>query len=246
MNGPILRAVGLTRAFGGIKAVTNASIAVRSGSISGILGPNGAGKTTFFNLLTGFTKIGSGEVYLRDERVTNLPPHILARRGLVRTFQLAKPLAGLTVEETVLLPALRVGSGQDRRDARERAAFLLEQVGLHAKAAAPAEALTYGDLRRLEIARALMLRPKLLLLDEPFAGLGPGEIETVSQLILDIRSREDVTVLIIEHKLREFFKLVETVVVMVAGEVVVEGEPAEIVQHPKVLSAYLGERAYEH
>lgn len=246
MTDPILRAVGLTRAFGGIKAVSDVSIAVRTGSITGILGPNGAGKTTFFNLLTGFTKTGTGEVYLQHERITKLPPHLLARRGLVRTFQLAKPLAGLTVEETVLLPALRVGAGQDRRQARERAAYLLDRVGLAAKAEATSESLTYGDLRRLEIARALMLRPKLLLLDEPFAGLGAGEIETVSQLIHEIRDREEVTVLIIEHKLREFFKLVETVIVMVAGEVVAEGTPAEVVKHPKVLSAYLGERAYEH
>jgi branched-chain amino acid transport system ATP-binding protein len=234
----------LNKRFGGLQAVKDVSFSLAPGTITGVLGPNGAGKTTMFNLLTGFIAADSGSVEFDGQPIARLPPHQIVNRGLSRTFQLARPFMGMTVLENVevacLAPRVR-----HRGQPRGRAQALLDQVGLASKADGLVDVLPYGDLRRLEIARALATNPKLLLLDEPFAGLGSGEIEPLADLIKSLHRGEQLTILIIEHKLREFMQLVSEVIAMDFGEVVAIGPPAMIVRHPRVVEAYIGTAAIE-
>jgi branched-chain amino acid transport system ATP-binding protein len=204
-----------------------------------VLGPNGGGKTTLFNLLTGFIRPDRGEVRFDGHPINGLKPHRIVNLGLARTFQLARPFAGMSVLENALVGCLapRVHAhGHTERRARE----ILDLVGLGAKAEQPVEVLPYGDLRRLEIARALATKPKLIALDEPFAGLGSGEIEPLAALIRRLHAEAGLTILIIEHKLREFMQLVSRVIAIDFGEIIAVGPPAEIVRHPKVVEAYIG------
>jgi branched-chain amino acid transport system ATP-binding protein len=215
------------------------SFTLEGGSITGVLGPNGAGKTTVFNLLTGFIVFDTGAVHLDGRTLAGLKPHRIVNRGLARTFQLARPFLGMTVLENVEVACLAPRVRQTGHP-RARAQEWLDQVGLGDKAALLADVLPYGDLRRLEIARALATKPRLLLLDEPFAGLGAGEIEPLATLIRSLHRSEGLTILIIEHKLREFMQLVERVIAMDFGEIVAIGDPAAIVRHPRVVEAYMG------
>jgi branched-chain amino acid transport system ATP-binding protein len=204
-----------------------------------VLGPNGAGKTTLFNLLTGFIRPDRGEVRFDGHPINGLKPHRIVNLGLARTFQLARPFTGMSVLENALVGCLapRVHAhGHTERRARE----ILDLVGLGPKAEQPVEVLPYGDLRRLEIARALATKPKLIALDEPFAGLGSGEIEPLAALIRRLHAEAGLTILIIEHKLREFMQLVSRVIAIDFGEIIAVGPPAEIVRHPKVVEAYIG------
>jgi len=234
----------LSKWFGGLQAVKEVSFSLAPGTITGVLGPNGAGKTTMFNLLTGFIACDSGSIEFDGQSIARLPPHQIVNRGLSRTFQLARPFLGMTVLENVevacLAPRVR-----HRGQPRVRAQALLEQVGLGTKAEQLVDILPYGDLRRLEIARALATNPQLLLLDEPFAGLGSGEIEPLANLIKSLHRSEQLTILIIEHKLREFMQLVTEVIAMDFGEVVAIGPPAMIVRHPRVVEAYIGNAAID-
>ena len=240
----LLQVDRLSKRFGGLQAVKDLSFALEPGSITGVLGPNGAGKTTLFNLLTGFIPFDTGEVRLEGRSLAGLAAWRIVNLGLARTFQLARPFTGMSVLENVEVPCLapRVRAGASPR---ARAQTILESVGLAARAALPVDVLPYGDLRRLEIARALATRPKLLLLDEPFAGLGAGEIEPLAGLIRRLHRSEGLTILIIEHKLREFMQLVQTVIAMDFGEIVAVGDPAAIVRHPRVIEAYLGKADLE-
>jgi branched-chain amino acid transport system ATP-binding protein len=235
----LLRVDKVTRRFGGLVAVKEVSFELAAGEITGILGPNGAGKTTLFNLLTGFIAMDLGTAEFEGRRLNGLAPHAIVNLGLARTFQLCRPFRGMSVLENVsvgcLAPRVRHEGGIERR-----ARSIIDQVGLRAKADALVDSLPYGDLRRLEIARALATRPKLLLLDEPFAGLGSNEIEPLSALIRRLHAEEGLTILIIEHKLREFMQLVRRVIAMDFGEVIAIGPPAEIVRHPRVVEAYIG------
>jgi branched-chain amino acid transport system ATP-binding protein len=236
---PLLKVEALNKRFGGLHAVKDASFTLDRGSITGVLGPNGAGKTTLFNLLTGFIPPDNGIVELDGQRLGGLRPYQIVNRGLARTFQLARPFMGMTVLENVEVPCLapRVHrAGQTRT----RAQAWLDQVGLGPKAELLADTLPYGDLRRLEIARALATKPDLLLLDEPFAGLGAGEIEPLAALIRSLHRSEGLTILIIEHKLREFMQLVERVIAMDFGEIIAVDTPSAIVRHPRVVEAYMG------
>jgi branched-chain amino acid transport system ATP-binding protein len=235
----LLEVQRLNKHFVGLHAVKNVTFDLQAGSITGVLGPNGAGKTTMFNLLTGFIRPDSGEVRFDGYSLAGLVPYRIVNRGLARTFQLARPFAGLTVVENVevacLAPCVR-HSGKPR----ERAYALLHQVGLGGQAEFDVDVLPYGDLRRLEIARALATKPKLLLLDEPFAGLSASEIGPLADLIRKLHETEGLTILLIEHKLREFMQLVHEIIAMDFGEIVAIGSPAEIVRHPRVIEAYLG------
>lgn len=241
MTAPLLEVANLNKHFGGLHAVKNLSFNLMRGEIVGILGPNGAGKTTLYNLLTGFIPPDPGaRIDFEGHSVLGMAPHRIAGLGISRTFQLCRPFVGLSVLENVIVGAL--GSRRHARGAalEQHATGLLAQVGLAGKEKVPVEVLAYGDQRRLEIARALAARPALLLLDEPFAGLGSGEIDDLSALIRRVHADEGLTVMLIEHKLREFMRLVDRVIALDFGEVIAEGLPEAIVQHPAVIEAYIG------
>ena len=236
----LLEVVNLNKHFGGLHAVKDVSFSVEPGEIVGILGPNGAGKTTLYNLLTGFIAPDPGATVLFEgSSLLGLAPHRIAGLGISRTFQLCRPFIGMSVLENVIVGALGSKRGQgDNLDGRAQA--LLARVGLAGKEGVPVEVLSYGDQRRLEIARALAAKPALLLLDEPFAGLGSGEIADLSALIRQVHADEGLTVLLIEHKLREFMRLVGRVIALDFGEVIAQGSPEDIVRHPAVIEAYIG------
>ena len=240
----LLSVQNLDKRFGGLHAVKDVSLDVQKGDILGILGPNGAGKTTLYNLLTGFIKPDNGEVLLEGQPLLGLPPHKVVGLGVARTFQLCRPFVGLSVLENVMVGSL--GPRVPAVDLSARARHLLAQVGLAGKEDSPAELLSYGDQRRLEIARALATEPRLLLLDEPFAGLGSGEIAALSELIRDLHKNQGLTILLIEHKLREFMQLVSHVVAIDFGQVIATGSPSEIVKNPKVIEAYIGRQDPDH
>ncbi|TMB36595.1 MAG: ABC transporter ATP-binding protein [Deltaproteobacteria bacterium] len=237
----LLEVRGLTRRFGGLTAVKNVSFAIAGGELTGVLGPNGAGKTTLFNLLTGFVAPDAGEVRFAGADITGLARHRIVSCGMARTFQQPRPFRLMTVEENVAVACLSPrGRQQPGRSLRDRVERVLRLVGLEGKARTPVESLPYGALRRLELARALATGPRLLLLDEPFAGLGTSEIEPLAALIAELHRRDGLTVLMIEHKLREFMRLVRRVIAMDFGEIIADGSPSEIVVNPCVVTAYLG------
>jgi branched-chain amino acid transport system ATP-binding protein len=243
MSDYLLDVKQLNKRFGGLHAVRDVNLQVRRGEIVGILGPNGAGKTTLFNLLTGFIPTDEGSVNFQGRSILGMKPHRIVNLGVERTFQLCRPFVGMSVIENVLVGSL--GPRVTEVDLGARAMHLLSEVGLAEKADTPSELLSYGDLRRLEIARALATDPELLLLDEPFAGLGSAEIESISALIRKLHAEKNLTILLIEHKLREFMQLVSRVVALDFGEVIAEGVPAEIVSHPRVIEAYIGKQTPE-
>jgi branched-chain amino acid transport system ATP-binding protein len=191
-------------------------------------------------LLTGFIPADSGTVHLKGKSLRGLKPHKVVNLGVARTFQLCRPFVGLSVLENVMVGGL--GPRAKDGDLLEKSMRLLDQVGLSAKADSPSELLSYGDLRRLEIARALATEPEILLLDEPFAGLGSSEIEALSVLIRQLHREQKLTILLIEHKLREFMQLVSRVVAIDFGEVIATGVPDEIVANPRVIEAYIGKQ----
>lgn len=234
----ILEVSHLSKRFGGLTAVSDVSFSVQPGEIVGILGPNGAGKTTLYNLLTGFIPPDQGSVEFLGQSVLGMAPHKIVRMGISRTFQLCRPFVGMSVLENVKVGGLAQPPVRGGRDAQAQS--LVEQVGLAGKESTPVEVLAYGDQRRLEIARALAIGPKLLLLDEPFAGLGSGEIADLSALIRKIHGETGLTVLLIEHKLHEFMKLVHRVIALDFGEVIADDVPERIVTYPRVIEAYIG------
>ncbi|MCA1457242.1 ABC transporter ATP-binding protein [Bradyrhizobium sp. BRP22] len=241
----ILEVKDLSKRFGGLTATKNVSFSLESGELTGILGPNGAGKTTLFNLLTGFIAADSGSVLFEGQELRGLAPHKIVNRGVARTFQLTRPFLGMTVLENVVVACLSPRA-RDAHDKEARAQELLDHVGLGSKAREPVETLPYGDLRRLEIARALATQPNLLLLDEPFAGLGSSEIEPLAQLIKRLHREQKLTILLIEHKLREFMALVSRVIAIDFGEIIAIAPPAEIVRNPRVIEAYIGKTEAAH
>jgi len=236
----LLEVSDLNKHFGGLQAVKNVSFSIASGEIVGILGPNGAGKTTLYNLLTGFIPYDSGSVVFKGRNLRGLAPYRIAGLGISRTFQLCRPFIGMSVFENVVVGGLGAHGSDDRSDLDARARQLIEQVGLRGKEKLPVETLSYGDQRRLEIARALAAKPALLLLDEPFAGLGSGEIADLSTLIRSVHADQGLTVMLIEHKLREFMRLVGRVIALDFGEMIAEGSPEDIVRQPAVIEAYIG------
>ncbi|NMJ41601.1 ABC transporter ATP-binding protein [Roseomonas sp. JC162] len=231
---------GVTKRFGGLLAVNDATFDVGEGTITGLIGPNGAGKTTLFAVVAGFEKPTSGMVMLEGEDITGRKPHELARMGLARTFQIVQPFAGLTVRENIAVGAfLREAK---RGAALEVAEEVATRVGLADQLDKPAAALTVAGRKRLEVARALATRPKLLLLDEVLAGLNPSEVRDIVPVVQGIRA-SGITVLMIEHVMQAVMNLCSQVHVLAQGRIICSGTPAEVVAAPQVVEAYLGHGA---
>ena len=254
LNGDyILKAVNLSKSFGGLKAVNQASLSVKSNSITGLIGPNGAGKSTLFNLLSNFLKADEGQVFFQGQSIQNLAPHQIARMGFIRTFQVARVLSRLTVLENMLLGTQnQVGENlfsviiqpkkirNQERENKEKALNILESVGLVEKAYDYAGALSGGQRKLLEMARTLMTNPKLILLDEPAAGVNPTLINQICEHIINW-NKMGITFLIIEHNMDVIMSLCSHVWVLAEGANLADGTPEYIQQNEQVLSAYLGD-----
>ncbi len=241
MPGEVILSVRrLSKRFGGLLALGSVDFDVAAGEIFGIIGPNGAGKTTLFSCLVGSLVPTTGEIRYRGDRIDRLPNHAVVRRGLVRTHQIVRPFREMTVRENVSIGA-HFGRGRYRGAAAgHRVEELLEKTGLAAFAHAHAGTLTIGQLKRLEIARALATEPQVICLDEVMGGLNPAEIDAAMTLIRSIRD-SGVTVLMIEHHVHAVMGISDRVLVLNFGEKIAEGSPKEVLANPAVVSAYLGD-----
>jgi branched-chain amino acid transport system ATP-binding protein len=251
----LLEARGVEKTFGGLRAVNGVSFDVRAGSIKAVIGPNGAGKTTLLNLVTRLDTPSAGEIRFDGVRIDRLPPHRVVRLGIARTFQNLRLFGEMTVLENVMVgrhprtrsgmagAVLRLPSARaEERAIAARAAALLEEVGLAAHAHAPAASLPFGRQRLLEIARALATEPRLLLLDEPAAGLNAAEAADLGRFIRGLRAR-GVTTLLVEHHMELVMEISDEVLVLDFGQRLAEGTPAEVRSDPRVIQAYLGDEA---
>jgi branched-chain amino acid transport system ATP-binding protein len=229
----------VSKSFRALRAVTNASFVVEPNTIVALIGPNGAGKTTLFNMVAGVLVPDSGAIWFSGQRIDGFRPDQVCARGIARTFQNAKPFGGLSVLDNVIVGALERSAGI--HDARKYAAIILDELDLAPKHNFPASSLTLPDRKKLELARALATRPKLLLLDEVMAGMRPTEREQLVALLREINRRDGMTILLIEHVMRAVMALAAKVIVLHHGEVISQGSTGQIVRDPAVLECYLGE-----
>jgi len=249
----LMEAQGLCRNFGALRAVHQVSFQVMEGEIFGLIGPNGAGKTTLFNLISGLTPVSGGTFSYRGEQLTGLPPHSIARRGIGRTFQNIRLFKGLSALDNLkaaqhvttksgLLSGIlgTPGSRAEERKVEQKACELLDLIGLRDRAAEHAGHFSYGDQRRLEIGRALAMAPRVLLLDEPAAGMNTSEKHNLTEFIRAIRNQFQLTVLLIEHHVPLVMNLCDRIAVLNFGELITVGDPVDVQKNPAVIEAYLG------
>jgi branched-chain amino acid transport system ATP-binding protein len=235
----LLEVRGISKSFRGLRAVSNASFEIPAGDINGLIGPNGAGKTTIFNMIAGVYAPDSGEIVFAGQRIDGLRPDQVCAAGVGRTFQIVKPFAGLSALDNVMVGAfLRERSASA---ARAQSVAILEKLGLGIKRDLPAASLTLPDRKRLEVARALATRPRLLLLDEVMAGLRPTECDQMVQVFRELNRADGTTILLIEHVMRAVMALAKHIGVLHHGEVIARGTPEQVVRDPAVLECYLGE-----
>ncbi len=243
---PILQVQRVSKLFGGLAAVSLVSFDLEAGEILGLIGPNGSGKTTLVNVVTGALSCSGGDVLFRGRSIRGLPAYRVGRLGISRTFQVVKPFGNLSVLQNVMVGALfgtRGGAG-DLRAAERQAEEVLEFVALAHRARLPAESLNVPERKRMELARALAMRPTVLFLDEVMAGLNPAEVDAAVGLIKRIRER-GVSLVVIEHVMRAISNLSDRIIVLYHGEKLAEGQPEAVLNNPQVISAYLGQRYAE-
>ena len=248
-NGVLLEVKNLSKAFGGVQAIQKVSFGLARGEILGLIGPNGSGKTTLVNLITGFVKPDSGEIFFKDRRITGLQPHRIADLGVTRTFQIMRPYHSLPAFKNLIVPLnsprIQRTKGGKLGDKESVAIDILEEMGFERDAYVPykiASSLPLGYLKRLELARCLALRPEVVICDEIFSGLSMAEISTMVPVIEKLQI-EGMTIIMIEHRLRELFRLVNRVIVLNFGEKLAEGSPEEVMANKEVREAYLGTEA---
>lgn len=238
----LFEARGIRKRFGGNVVLDGIDVKINKGEIRSIIGPNGAGKTTFFNLISGIYRLDAGEIFLEGHRIDRLKQHHICRMGIARTFQNAKPFLSMTALQNVI-PALLFGPENVVRldSAKKEAMEILEFVGLENKSNTLAESLTIGDIRRLEIARAIAGKPKLILFDEVLAGLTVQEIEKALCFIRKLRDEKGITVLLVEHNLRVVMNISDTVTAINLGKIICSGRPEEVANNKCVIESYMGE-----
>jgi branched-chain amino acid transport system ATP-binding protein len=237
MSAPILRVEALTKRFRGLLAISDVSFAVEPGSITSVIGPNGAGKSTLFNLVTGYLAPTAGTVSFKERTITGLATNRIAELGVSRAFQIARPFRDLSVAENVRIGALFGKAGA--RDVARTTRDALDLAGIAHLAEEPASVLTVGQLRHLEVARAIATRAELLLADEPCAGLNPTETAAMIDVLRRIRT-SGVTVVLVEHDMPSVMEVSDRVLVLDAGRLIADGAPAKVSKNPQVIAAYLG------
>jgi branched-chain amino acid transport system ATP-binding protein len=243
LESPILETRGLSRRFGALRALSGVSLSVQPGTVLGVIGPNGAGKSTLINLITGYLRPSAGTVFIDGVDLTGAAPWRIAHAGVARTFQIVKPFRGMTVRENVAISAMYGHArGVNKRASFKLADGVLDRLGLAPLAQRSPAELPVGDARRLELARALAARPRLLLLDEVMAGLRAAEIQSMVELIRALRDGEGVTVLAVDHVIKAIAAISDEICVLHHGEVLLCGAPQVVLSDPRVVQAYLGTR----
>ena len=240
MAGPLLEVQGLIKRFGGFTALNGVSLSVKAGERFGLIGPNGSGKTTLINCVSGVLPVNAGSIRFDGREITALPPHQRTRLGIVRSFQIPKPFTSMTVLENLGIPLEYAGTGRAGGQGSADADEILRSIGLEAKAHLRPAGLTQIEMRKLELARAMAARPKLLISDEAMAGLSSTEVDDILTILFRL-NEQGITIIMIEHIMRAVMRFSERIVVLDAGEQIAEGTPDEIVRDPAVEKAYLGE-----